>query len=69
MSAQGQKMVISEGDTSICVGNQITLNASFSIGSFVYFYSANGKAYFLDTISRSWTDANTAAEFNGLSYG
>ena len=66
MSVQGQKMVISEGDTSICVGNQITLNASLSIGSFVYFYSANGKAYFLDTISRSWSGAKAAAASYGM---
>ena len=66
MSVQAQKMVIPEGDTSICIGNEITLHASFSIGSFVYFYSANGKAYFLDTVARSWTGAKAAAASNGM---
>lgn len=66
MSVHGQKIVIPEGDTSICYGNQITLNASLSIGSFVYFYSANGKAYFLDTVSRSWSGAKAAAASYGM---
>ena len=67
ISVRGQqKIVIAEGDTSICIENKITLNARFSIGTFVYFHSANGKAYFLDTVARSWTEANAAAEFNGM---
>ena len=66
ISVKGQKIVIAEGDTSICIENKITLNARFSIGTFIYFHSANGKAYFLDTVARSWTDANAAAELNGM---
>jgi len=66
MSVQGQKIVIAEGDVSICADSKINLNAKFSIGSFVYFYSANGKAYFLDTIARSWTTAKADATNYGL---
>ena len=66
ISVQGQKIVIPEGDVSICAGNSTNLSAKFSIGTFVFFYSANGKAYFLDTVARSWTDAKAAAEINGM---
>ncbi len=66
ISVQGQKIVIPEGDVSICAGSKINLNAKFSIGTFVYFHSANGKAYFLDTVARSWTAARTAATNNGM---
>lgn len=63
---QGQTVKIIPADTVICKGESIRLNAYFYKGSFQFIGSFNGKDYFMDTVSRSWTDARSAAQANGM---
>lgn len=53
-------------DTAICKGNSVKIESIVSKGSFRYIGTWSGKDYFMDTISRSWTDGRKAAIENGL---
>jgi gliding motility-associated-like protein len=63
---QGQTVKITPGDSAICKGQSIRYNAYLYKGSFQFIGSFDGKDYFMDTISRSWTDARLAAQGNGM---
>lgn len=63
---QGQSVKITPGDSTICKGQSIRYNAYLYKGSFQFIGSFDGKDYFMDTISRSWTDARVAAQGNGM---
>ena len=63
---QGQTVKITPGDSAICKGQSIPYNAYLYKGSFQFIGSFDGKDYFMDTISRSWTDARLAAQGNGM---
>jgi len=63
---QGQTVKITPGDSAICKGQSIRYNAFFYKGSFQFIGSFDGKDYFMDTVSRSWTDARLAAQGNGM---
>ena len=63
---QGQTVKITPGDSAICKGQSIRYNAYMYIGSFQFIGSFDGKDYFMDTVSRSWTDARVAAQGNGM---
>ncbi len=63
---QGQTVKITPGDSAICKGQSIRYNAFLYKGSFQLIGSFDGKDYFMDTVSRSWTDARLAAQTNGM---
>ena len=63
---QGQTVKITPGDSAICKGQSIRYNAFLYKGSFQFIGSFDGKDYFMDTVSRSWTDARLAAQGNGM---
>lgn len=63
---QGQTVRITPGDSTICKGQSIRFNAYLYKGSFQFIGSFDGKDYFMDTVSRSWTDARVAAQANGM---
>jgi hypothetical protein len=63
---QGQTVKITPGDSAICKGQSIRYNAFLYKGSFQFIGSFDGKDYFMDTVSRSWTDAKLAAQGNGM---
>lgn len=63
---QGYAVKISPGDSSICSGSTIRFNSYLYKGSFQYIGSFDGKDYFMDTVSRSWTNARIAAQDNGF---
>jgi len=63
---QGQTVRIIPGDSTICKGQSIRYSAFLYRGSFQFIGSFDGKDYFMDTISRSWTDARVAAQGNGM---
>lgn len=57
---------ITPGDSSFCKGQSVRFNAYMYKGSFRFIGSFDGKDYFMDTVSRSWTAGRTAAQNNGL---
>ena len=63
---QGQTVRIIPGDTTICKGQSIRYSTYLYKGSFQFIGSFDGKDYFMDTVSRSWTDARVAAQGNGM---
>jgi len=63
---QGQTVRITPGDSAICKGQSIRFIASLYKGSFQFIGSFDGKDYFMDTVSRTWTDARGAAQANGM---
>jgi gliding motility-associated-like protein len=63
---QVQTVKITPGDTAICKGQSIRYTAFLYKGSFQFIGSFDGKDYFMDTVSRTWTDARAAAQSNGM---
>ena len=63
---QGQAVKITPGDSTICKGQSIRYSAYLYKGSFQFIGTFDGKDYFMDTVSRSWTDARVAAQANGM---
>ena len=63
---QGLAVKITPGDSTICEGQSIQYNAYLYKGSFQFIGSFDGKDYFMDTVSRSWTDARLSAQANGM---
>lgn len=63
---QVHSVQIGPGDTTICEGSSLRLWTSFSIGTFRYIGTYGGKDYFIDTVSRNWTDARAEARGKGL---
>lgn len=63
---QGQTVKITPGDSAICKGQSIRYSAYLYKGSFQFIGTFDGKDYFMDTVSRSWTDARIAAQGNGM---
>lgn len=66
--AEGQvhSVKLLNADTTVCSGSTVRLQSSFSIGSFQYIGTYGGKDYFMDTVSRSWTEARTEAVSKGM---
>lgn len=65
--AQVHTVSITPGNnTAICKGQSIRFNVSLHKGSFRYIGSFDGKDYFMDTVSRGWSAARTAAQSIGL---
>lgn len=63
---QGYTVRITPGDSAICKGQSIRFNTYLYKGSFQFIGSFDGKDYFMDTVSRSWTDGRAAAQANGM---
>ena len=63
---QGQSVTLFPADTAICKGNSVKLTAFFHRGTFRYIGTYDGKDYFMDTVSRSWTESRSVAQANGL---
>jgi len=63
---QGLAVKITPGDSTICKGQSIQYTAYLYKGSFQFIGSYDGKDYFMDTVSRSWTDARLSAQASGM---
>jgi gliding motility-associated-like protein len=63
---QGFSAKLNQGDTTICKGSNVLLYPIVSIGTFKFIGTYGSSDYFVDTVSRSWTQARAEARNNGL---
>ena len=63
---QGFSAKLNQGDTTICKGSNVLLSPIISIGTFKFIGTYGSSDYFVDTVSRSWTQARAEAKNNGL---
>jgi gliding motility-associated-like protein len=65
-NGQGLSVKLTQADTTLCRGNNLILYPTVSIGTFRFIGTYGGSDYFVDTVSRSWTQARAEAKLNGM---
>ena len=65
-NGQGLSVKLNQADVTICRGNDLILYPIVSIGTFSFIGTYDGSDYFIDTVSRSWTQSRAEAKLNGM---
>ncbi len=63
---QSLSVKLTQADTTLCRGSNLVLYPTVSIGTFRFIGTYDGSDYFVDTVSRSWTQARAEAKLNGM---